>query len=119
MLGYGGGGYGAGGYSSEYKCNSMVKVPFWQGPSLPPTPPQGVPGGLGRCAIPGGEANPPGAQLLPRVLELPVAASKVAEVTAFGHPGVAGRRTDPRWVRARLLALLQGLPVRELLGQDQ
>ena len=32
--------------------NSMVKVPLWQGPSSPPTPPQGAPGGSGQLGTP-------------------------------------------------------------------
>ena len=56
-------------------------MPPWQCPSSPPTPPQGAFGGSGRRALPGGEAGPPGAQPLPRVLEL--AAPKAADSTAF------------------------------------
>ena len=47
--------------------------------------PWGAPGGSGRRALPRGEAGPPGIQPLPRVLEL--AASKVADFTAFRHAG--------------------------------
>ena len=66
----------------------MVKVPPWQCPSSAPVPPQGAPGGSGQLETPRREAGPLGAQPLPRVLEL--AASKVADSTAFGHlhPGV-------------------------------
>eukprot|EP00964_Phaeocystis_antarctica_P083910 scaffold52834_cov43-Phaeocystis_antarctica.AAC.1 len=55
----------------------MVKLPPWQCPSSAPVPPRGAPGGSGRCALSGGEAVSPGAQTLPRVLEL--AASKDAD----------------------------------------
>ena len=51
----------------------------WQGPTSPPVPPQGAPGGSGRLLLPGEEASPPGVQLLPRVLE--PAASKAAGPT--------------------------------------
>eukprot|EP00964_Phaeocystis_antarctica_P152713 scaffold120715_cov63-Phaeocystis_antarctica.AAC.2 len=47
----------------------------------------GAPGSSGRCALSGGEAVSPGAQTLPRVLEL--AASKAADFTGFDHPGRA------------------------------
>ena len=57
--------------------SSTVKVPPWQCPSSAPVPPQGAPGSSGRCALSGGEAVSPGAQTLPRVLEL--AASKDAD----------------------------------------
>ena len=41
------------------------------------------------CILPGGEAGPPGALPLPRVLE--PAASNAANVTALDHAGVGGQ----------------------------
>ena len=53
--------------------------PPWQCPSSAPAgmPPQGAPGSSGWLSAPTGETGPPGAQPLPRVLEL--AASKTAD----------------------------------------
>ena len=76
-----------------FEWASMVKVPLWQAPSSAPAPPQGAPGGSGWRARPGGEVSPPGAQPLPLVLEL--AASKVADFTAFDHPGGRPPSTRP------------------------
>ena len=74
-------------FSRQYtSMHSMVIVPLQQRPSLAPAPSQGAPGGSGWLGAPRREANPPGAQPLPRVLEL--AASEVADFTASGRPGM-------------------------------
>ena len=71
----------------------MVEAPFLQGPSAPPAPHQGAPGGslvaLGGVRTPRGRAGPPGASPLPRVLE--PAASNAAHVTALDHAGAGGQ----------------------------
>ena len=63
------------------------KCPPWQGPSSAPVPPQGAPGGSAAARYSQVEARPLGAQRLPQVLEL--AASKVADSTAFVHVGAS------------------------------
>ena len=62
-----------------------------------------LPGSSDWLGAPRGEADPLGAQPLPRVLEL--AAFKAADVTAFDHPGTAtSLPTQPlRATPARLL----------------
>eukprot|EP00964_Phaeocystis_antarctica_P126512 scaffold90184_cov51-Phaeocystis_antarctica.AAC.1 len=59
------------------------KCPAWQCPSSAPVPPRGAPGGCRQLGTPS-KTGPPGAQPLPRMLEL--AASKAAHFIAFDHP---------------------------------
>jgi hypothetical protein len=54
------------------------------------------------CTPKGGAVGPPGAQPLPQVLEL--AASKAADVTAFGQAGAAGVLADVRLYGGALCA---------------
>ena len=69
----------------DKKAGRHGQGPLWQGPSSPPTPPRGAPGGSGQFGAPREEAGPLGAPPPPRVLEL--AASKVADSTTFDHSG--------------------------------
>ena len=68
----------------------MGKAQSAQVPRLARAPPQGAPGSSGWLGAPTGETSPPGAQPLPRLLEL------AADVTAFAHArpgeGVHGLR---------------------------
>ena len=61
----------------DKKAGRHGQGPLWQGPSSPPTPPRGAPGGSGQFGAPREEAGPLGAPPPPRLLEL--AASKVAD----------------------------------------
>ena len=68
-----------------FRWTAWSKCPPWQCPSSPPVPPQGAPGGSGRVGTPRVEARPLGAPPPPRAFKR--AASKVANFTAFIHPG--------------------------------